>query len=611
MVRRLKKKIAKHLDDERYPINVKIRDDRVVVLEGEVPDWQIADDIAHHVAKSRKVRNVINHLSFDGKNLAFRRNELAIKRGQALGVFDEADVIIVGAGVIGSGIARELSKYNLEIVVLEKADDVSQGASKANNGMIHPGNAVVPGTLKAKLNVEGNAMYGEWARDLRFEFKRTGSFVLSYDKSDRKTPWLAWLAGRLNKVPGMRFVLPDAFMEMEPEIATKPRRALYTPSTAYVDGFDVTIALAENAAMNGARFHLLTEVVDVIVENNVVRGVVTNRGIVKGKLVINAAGVFADEIAAMAGDQFYTIHPRKGAIAIFDKKQKGTSRALNGKPPYRTKHTKGGGVQRTVSGNPLWGPNAIEILDKTDVSVQSKDLDYVMGSASVISPDTRRSDIIASFAGVRPADYKEDFIIERSEIVRGFIHVAGIQSPGLAAAPAIAKMVERLTAEEIGELSYKENWNPIREKPVVFNHLSREEQDRLVKENPTYGHIICRCETISEGEIIDAIRRPIPAVTFDAIKRRVRATAGRCQGGFCSPKILEIIARETGRKPEEIRKQGVASAVVVGTIRKHDEYGADRQAHDLISRDNDSKLKTQGSGDLTFAMSRGGNHESA
>jgi glycerol-3-phosphate dehydrogenase len=567
MVKRLKRIIAEYVDTSQFPINATVREDGVVILEGEAPDWKTADELAHRVAKSKKVRNVINHLSCDGKSLAYIPKIELIDQGRALGMLDEADVIIVGAGVIGSGIARELSKYNLDIVVLEKGDDVSQGASKANNGMIHSGNAVVPGTLKAKLNVEGNAMYSDWAADLRFEFKRIGSFGLSYNKKDRHTLWLSWIAGRLNKVPGMRFISPDTFLEMEKDVEVRPRRVLYAPTTAYVDGFEVTIALAENAAMNGVRFHLSTEVVDVDVEEGVVRGVVTDRGLVKGRLVINAAGVFADEIAAMAGDQFYTLHPRKGVIAIFDKEKKGPDRSLNGRPYVHQKNTKGGGVQRTVSGNPLWGPNAVEIPDKTDLSVQPEDLDYVMGSGSVVCPGTKRSEIIASFAGIRPADYKEDFIIERSRVVRGFIHVAGIQSPGLAAAPAIAKMVEELTADELGKLSRRGDWNPIREKPVVFSKLSPEEQERLISENPLYGHIVCRCETISEGEIVDAIRRPIPAVTFDAIKRRVRATAGRCQGGFCGPRILEIIMRETGLRPEEVRKQGKDSYIVAGTIR--------------------------------------------
>ncbi len=568
MIKRLNKLISKHIDTSKFPIDVTIREDNVVFLEGEVPDWKTADELAHSVAKLKKVRNVVNHLSCGGKSLAYIPKTELIEQGKASGVLDEADVIIVGAGVSGSGIARELSKYDLDIVVLEKGDDVSQGVSKANNGMIHSGNAVVPGTLKAKLNLEGNALYSDWADDLNFEFKRIGSFGLSYDKHDRRTPWLGWIAGRLNKVPGIRFISPDTFLELEKDVKVRPRRVVYAPTAAYVDGFEVTIALAENAAMNGVRFHLSTEVVDVDVEDGVVRGVVTDRGMVKGKLIINAAGIFADEIAAMAGDQFYTLHPRKGVIAIFDKEMKGPDRSLNGRPYVFQKNTKGGGLQRTVSGNPLWGPNAVEILDKTDLSVQPEDLDYVMGTGALISPETKRTDIIASFAGIRPADYKEDFIIERSRILKGFIHVAGIQSPGLAAAPAIAKMVEGLVKEELGELTRKDDWNPIREKPVVFSSLSPEEQDRLVKENPLYGHIICRCETVSEGEIVDAIRRPIPAVTFDAIKRRVRATAGRCQGGFCGPRILEIIARETGLRPEDVRKQGKNSYVVAGTIRE-------------------------------------------
>ena len=327
----------------------------------------------------------------------------------------------------------------------------------------------------------------------------------------------------------------------------------------------MTIALAENAVMNGVRFHLSTEVVDVDVEDGIVQASSQIEGWSRGGLSSTQPASLPTRSRRWRATSF--IHCiRKGVIAIFDKEMKSPERSVNGRPYVHHANTKGGGVQMTVSGNSLWGPNAVEVRDKTDLSVQPEDLDYVMGSGEIICPEAKRSDIIACFAGIRPADYKEDFIIERSRVVNGFIHVAGIQSPGLAAAPAIAKMVEGLTAEELGGLKHKDDWNPVREKPVVFSRLSPEEQDRLVSENPAYGRIVCRCETVSEGEIVEAIRRPIPAVTFDAIKRRVRATAGRCQGGFCGPRVLEIIARETGIRPEEVRT-GKDSAIVMGTIR--------------------------------------------
>ena len=567
MVNQLEKKIKKVLDLKEYPIKISQRHDNVIVLEGEVPNWEVANEIAHIAAKPKKVRNVINHLSVNGKSLAFRPKTKKIEQGLKQGVIDQVDIIIVGGGISGCGIARELSKYDIKIALIEKGDDVAMGASKANNGMIHPGNAVKPGTLKAKLNIEGNRMYDKWAKELNFHFRRTGSFVASYDRSDRWIIWLSWIVGRLNKVPGMCFISPDKLLEMEPSIAVKPRSVLYFPSTAYVDGFEVTIALAENAAENGVRFYLSTEVLDVLTENNRVTGVVTNQGIIKGKVLINAAGVHADEIAAMAGDQFYTIHPRKGAIVIFDKSVPGVNRSINGRPKVRLKNTKGGGLQRTVSGNPLWGPNAVEIMDKEDTSVQAEDLEYVLSIGEIVNPQIRRSDIISYFAGVRAPDYKEDFIIECSNKIKGFIHVAGIQSPGLAAAPAIAKMVEGLVKAEMGELQLKAEWNPIRQKPIVFSELTYEEQDKLVQKDPSYGRIICRCEMVTEGEILAALRSPLKIETIDALKRRVRVTAGRCQGSFCIPRILEIIEREKSLKPEEIRKQGKESRIVHSTIR--------------------------------------------
>ncbi len=564
---RIKRKIGKKFDLEKYPLTMHLRADNVLVLTGELPSWELADEIAHLAGKNKNLRNVINEIEVGGKSLAFKADESRIKAGRKLGLLDEADIIIVGGGIIGCGIARELAKYDLQIVVLEKGDDVASGASKANNGMIHPGNAVTPGSLKAKLNVEGNSLYSRWAKELNSNFERSGSFVVSYQKKDKKMIWLAWLAGRLNKVPGMRFISVSEFEKMEPTVALKPKKVLFTPSTAYVDGFEVTIALAENAASNGVRFHLNTEVLAVEKENSQISAVVTSQGIVKGKLLINAAGIYADEIAAMAGDQFYTLHPRKGSIIIFDKAAQGVSRALNGLPEIRAKNTKGGGLQCTVAGNPLWGPNAVEIMDKDDLSVQRSDLEYALVSGEKINPQVRREDIISYFAGIRAADYKEDFIIEPSEIVPGFIHVAGIQSPGLAAAPAIAKLVEELVKKEIKDLKQKQDWQPFREKKIVFSELSSARQDQLIKDNPAYGKIVCRCESITEAEIIEALNSKLAVFSVDALKRRVRVTGGRCQGGFCLPKILAIIAEEKGLDIKEIKKQGEQSQIIKAEIR--------------------------------------------
>ena len=335
----------------------------------------------------------------------------------------------------------------------------------------------------AKLNIEGNALYPVWAKELGFKFDRPGSYVCSYGKEDRFVPRLTWLAGRINKVPGMHFVKPDEFMAREPVVSIKPRKCLYTPTTAFVDAYEVVVALAENAATNGVHFMLGTEVVDIELEDGAVRSVVTDKGIIRASMVINAAGVYADNIAAMAEDQFYSIHPRKGAIMIFDKNAPGINTCVNAYPKVRVKNTKGGGMQRTVHGNQLWGPTAEEIVDKEDTSVQKDEIETIFNNMTLINKQMKMSDMITYFAGIRAATYKEDFVIEASERTHGFIHVAGIQSPGLASAPAIAKMVEGIVKDEYlalkgNVLKEKGELESDSQRPVVMEELSIEEKDR-------------------------------------------------------------------------------------------------------------------------------------
>ncbi len=454
--------------------------------------------------------------------------------------------------------------------MVEKEEDISEGTTKANNGMIHPGNAAMPFTLKAKLNVKGNAMYSDWAKELNFTFKRTGSLILANSKEEKKVLNLAYLAGRLNHVPEMRKISGKEAMKIETSIEEEPKLALWTPTTAYVDGYGVTIALAENAATNGVKFYLGTEVVDIIHNNEEVEAVVTNKGIIKAKYIINCAGVYGDDIAEMVGDKFYTIHPRKGGILIFDKSKAGVSRATGTPNTKGSKQSKGGGSQRTVEGNPLWGPSAREIMDKEDLSFTKEDLDYALSVGKKSNPHINKGDLITYFTGLRAADYKEDFIIEKSNKIKGFIHVSGIQSPGLAAAPAISEMVVEIIKKEEGGLKQNLNYNPIRKAPIEFRNLSRDQQDRIIKNDSRYGNVICRCETITEGEIIEAINGSIPCTTVDGVKRRTRATMGRCQGGFCGPKILSILAREQNKDITQISQKGHDSYIILKKAREID-----------------------------------------
>ncbi|NLC66369.1 MAG: FAD/NAD(P)-binding oxidoreductase [Clostridium sp.] len=568
MERRILSKIDKKLGIKDLNIDVKVDKDKIVHIDGSVDTWEQVVKIGLIAGKNRKIKNVVNNLHPKGIEINKIDKTKSIQKGKKIGVIHEGDVVIVGGGVIGCGIARELSKYDLDVCLVEKEEDVADGTSKANNGMIHPGNAAMPFTLKAKLNVRGNAMYSDWARELKFPFKRTGSLILAYNKAEKRMLNAADIAGKINRVPGMRKINGKQAMKLEKSLTEEPKVALWTPSTAYVDGYGVTIALAENAATNGVKFLLDTEVVDVIVRNSRVRGVITNKGIIKSRYVINSAGVYGDDIAEMAGDKFYTIHPRKGGILIFDKNKKGVTRAT-GTPSTkgRNSQSKGGGSQVTVEGNLLWGPSAREVMDKEDRSFEKEDLDYSLRVGKGSNPNVEPQDVITYFSGLRAADYKEDFIIEKSNKVNGFIHVSGIQSPGLAAAPAIAEMVVNIVEKEEGKLDKNKNYDPIRKRQIEFRKLSRELQDKIIKKDSRYGNVVCRCETITEGEIVEAINGPIPCTTVDGVKRRTRASMGRCQGGFCGPKILEIIARENNEDITKVTQKGHDSFIILKNAR--------------------------------------------
>jgi glycerol-3-phosphate dehydrogenase len=556
----------------------------ILTMRGECASWEDVVVAGHLAAKPPEIRNVVNELSVKGKPAPRKDYGPSREKGLRAGRVDTVDALVIGAGISGCAIARELSKYKIRILVVDKGDDVASGSTKANNGNIHPGHDVKPGTLKAKLNIRGNEMYTQWARELGFEFQRCG--LMGAVTDIRLRPFLEKAAGgaRAMGVFDPQVVDGEEAKRLEPGFAERgiePAAAIWLPSMGLVEPYKVAVALAENAAMNGARFLFNCAVADILTKDGRVSGAVTSRGVIEASYIINCAGVYADEISAMAGDKCYTIHPRKGTIAILDKSRKPIYHSLagvvgGGAQKKGNSESKGGGMCRTPEWNILMGPSATEVPDKEDLGSTPEDLAYAMSLGEDYG--IGNGDIIRFFTGNRPADYKEDFFIEASPVTRGFINVGGIQSPGLAAAPAISEMVEGIFAEVAAgdgfSLERNPRFNPIREREKEFRHLNREEQDELIHREPSYGRIICRCESVSEGEILAALRSPVPPTSVDAVKRRTRAGMGRCQGGFCQSRVVELLARELGTDMTSITLRGEGSAILVADTRA----GADGEA---------------------------------
>ena len=548
-------------------------------LEGEVDTWNQVVDIGHQIGKIGAIKGVVNRINArDTKRGPRRRGETKILNYE---LPKTADVVIIGGGVIGCFIARELSRFNLNIVLLEKESDVACGATKANNGQIHTGIGEKPGTLKRELCVEAWPLYERIAEELDVPYKRNGllvvltedtlpyrmpSFILRPILKHVVQPLIVRRGRQVGDSP--RAIGREELRGMEPQLTDRAVSAVLMPGYGMTCPYKLTIALAENAIDNGATFLLETEVEDIVVEDDRVRSVVTDRGEIQTRFVVNAAGVYSDEVSAMAGAQEYTIHPRKGSILLFDKSTEEllthqVSELRLPQDPY----TKGGGVQTTVDGNVIFGPTADETFDKEDTSVTHDEINELFEKFSPVVPSLPRDAVITYFNGVRAATYKEDFVIKASE-VGGFVHAGGIQSPGLTAAPKIAeRVIEILRGQGLGMVE-KSAYDPARRAPPTFNSLSSKEKMELIEENPLHGNVVCRCEHVTEAEIVASIHRPLPAVTMDAIKRRARAGMGRCQGGFCGPRVAEILARELDIPLSEVTKNGGVSHVFVGNTKE-------------------------------------------
>ncbi len=472
------------------------------------------------------------------------------------------DVIIIGAGVSGSAVARELSRYKVNACVLEKNEDVCCGTSKANSGIVHAGYDAQTGSLMAKLNVEGNKMMPELSKELDFPFKQCGSFVVCLEEERIPDLEALYERGVKNGVEHMEVIKDKARIhEMEPNLTDDVVAVLYAPTAGIVCPFNLNIALAENAYTNGVEFQFDTEVLDIRrVENG--WEIATNNGVYETKYIVNAAGVYADKFHNMVSEEKIHITPRRGDYCLLDKSA--------GDHVYRTifalpgKYGKGVLVTPTVHGNMLVGPTAIDIENKEGTATTKEGIDELIEKAGMNVKDLPMRQVITSFAGLRAHEDHHEFIIKELEDAPGFIDCAGIESPGLTSCPAIGKMVAKMIKEKM-DLQNNPNFVGTRKGILDPSTLSKEEYKELIKRNPAYGNIICRCEMVTEGEIVDSIRRPLGAKSLDGVKRRTRAGMGRCQSGFCSPRTMEILQRELNIPMTEITKSGGNSKLVVGT----------------------------------------------
>ncbi len=476
------------------------------------------------------------------------------------------DVAIIGAGVVGSAIARELSRYEAKICVIEREEDVCNGTSKANSAIIHAGFDAKPGSLKAKLNVRGNEMMDVLSKELDIPFTRNGSLVICTKSQEPKDLDALLEKGQSNGVPGLRIIEREELVQMEPNVSDDAVCALYAPTGGIVCPFHMTMAFAENANTNGVEFFLNTVVTDIekLDSGYQITTLHTNSGESEdfcAKIVINAAGVYADELNNMVSSHKLHITARKGEYCLLDKDAGAhVSHTIFQLP---SKIGKGVLVTPTVHGNLLVGPTALDVEDKESLNTTGDGLAALSLTSSLSVKNVPMRQVITSFAGLRAHEDGDDFVIVEAPDAKGFINAAGIESPGLSSAPAIGEMIANMVKDTLS-LTENPNFIGVRKGILHPETLTLDERNELIKRNPAYGNIICRCEMISEGEILDAIHRPLGARSLDGVKRRTRAGMGRCQSGFCSPRTMEILERELSASMYDITKNGVGSIFVVG-----------------------------------------------
>lgn len=471
------------------------------------------------------------------------------------------DVLVIGGGVIGALTLRELTKYKLSVVLVEKENDVCMGQSKANSGIVHAGYDAKPGSLKAKFNVLGNAMMKEVAFELGVKYKNCGSLVVAYSKSEIEILNQLKKRGETNGVCDLEILNEDELKKIEPNLSNNAVGALFAKSGGIVCPYELTIASIGNAMDNGAKLKTNFNVVKIERQGDYFNVFSENGETLSAKVIVNASGLNGEKTASLIGDVSFKIGGRKGEYLLLDKESGNFVNHTVFKTP--TELGKGILATQTVDGNLMLGPTA-EVVDDDIAKTSNHGLNFIIKTAGEMLNNPPIFNTITSFAGIRAFSDRHDFIIEQSNVDKRFINVVGIESPGLTSAPAIAKyVVENLISNEL-KLIVNENFNPRRKADYFFKNLTQREKNEIIKKDKSYGKIVCRCEQITEGEIVRAIHENPKARDLDGIKRRVRAGMGRCQGGFCQPQILQILARELKVPVEQVTKKGENSQIIIG-----------------------------------------------
>ena len=566
-LRTLNKKLNKMFDGQVTAHE----DSGCLVLSGELQRWSDVVLAGRLAVDKNSYFGLVNDIKCTGEPAVPVRKP-RLEDGSL--EWEEPDVLIIGGGIIGCSIARELSRYKLNVLLVEKEHDLAMQASGRNVAIVHSWNGLKKGTLRQKYTNLGNHMYDETCAELGVDFYRSGQYVCFAKRFWDPFMFLQVLYWKWQGIKGVKAIKRDRLHTQEPAINKDIGAALFFPDTGVVNPFDLTIAYAENAAKNGVEISFDTIVQEIVTEEGRIKSVKTNRGTILPKVVVNAAGVFSDNIAAMAGDRFFSIRPKKGTIAVLDKKYTSSLvQTVVSTPEITSAHrrrVKGGNVVHTADGNTLVGPDIVETAHREDFTTSLQVIKELFAARRRIVPKLDEQQIIAYYSGIEAATYDDDYIVCKGKYVANIVHAAGIQTPGLTAAPAISADVAQMVLELFGgenEIGLNPDFDPLRAAPPRPSHMDDAERSELIETNPDYGIIVCRCEDVSRGEILNALRRSVPCDTVDGVKRRIRPGMGCCHGGFCQPQVLEIIAAEKRITPQNVKKSGIGSEKLFGSAK--------------------------------------------